>query len=65
MSIRQWEIIITEGVAGSYSRTYRLEVPNGWLVKEHRYEYSTDTGNEACSVSICFYPDASHQWEIN
>jgi hypothetical protein len=42
-----WELLI-EPSGGS--KTYRLRVPSGWVVK--------------CADAMCFVPDANHAWEV-
>ena len=43
--------------------TYRLKVPNGWIVSQ--FTMDTDTWDDRPkSNAICFVPDELHKWEI-
>lgn len=58
----EWEEVINTGRGWNsmfYEVTERMKVIGGWLVKyEHLYY-----GN-ILSTSICFLPDANHEWRI-
>lgn len=47
-----------------YGNLYRAEVPGGWLVLADTWAKDEGGHYDATGVSVCFYPDALHQWTI-
>jgi hypothetical protein len=48
--------------------TWRMQVPGGWLVKTNTsgsWGNGINWGSVSHSVSICFYPDIGHMWQLN
>ena len=68
MSVK-WEYISSESVDNEsklFSKTYRMKVPSGWLVKVSEINETWAGGKHEyrLAVGITFLPDPEHLWNI-
>ena len=60
-------VLGTRDVSGSRKSTYRIKVPDGWLVRDdyRTIQHRANERVEHINMSMAFVPDKEHVWKID